>query len=85
MINEEGVKDVGSVDELVNNLEIDEESETYESDERSNEGQKNRRHVVNIKKINQGTLATCFSKLIEATEHNTRALEIVKKLLVETL
>ena len=42
MINEESVKDVGSVDELVNKLGIDKESETYESDERSNEGQKAR-------------------------------------------
>ena len=46
MINEESVKDVGSFDELVSNLGIDKESETYESDERLNEGQKARsRHT----------------------------------------
>ena len=82
MINEESLKDVGSVDKLVKKLGIDKESETYERDEKLDEGQKDSRHVISIEKINQGTLATYFSKLIEATERNTRALERVKKLLV---
>ena len=82
MINEESVKDVGSVDKLVNKLGIDKESETYERDEKLDEGQKDTRHVISIEKINQGTLATYFSKLIEATERNTKALERVEKLLV---
>ena len=82
-INEESVKDVGSVDELVNKLGIDKESETYERDEKLDEGQKDSRHVISIEKMNQGTLATYFSKLIEATERNTRALERVEKLLVD--
>ena len=43
MINEESVKDVGSVDELVNKLGIDKESETYERDEKLDEGQKDSR------------------------------------------
>ena len=39
MINEESLKDVWSVDELVNNLGINKESETYGS-EVLNEGQR---------------------------------------------
>ena len=45
---------------------------------------KDKRTVDSSKeKMNQGTLATYFSKLIEATERNTRALERVEKLLVD--
>ena len=72
MINEESLKDVWSVDELV----------TYGS-EVLNEGQKDCRHVVNIELVNQGTLSTYSSKLIEATERNTRALEKSRKTVVD--
>ena len=41
---------------------------------------KDKKHVVDIQKINQRTLPTYFSKLIEATERNTRVLEIIEKL-----
>ena len=82
MINEESLKDVWSVDELVNNLGINKESETYGS-EVLNEGQKDCRHVVNIELVNQGTLSTYSSKLIEATERNTKALEKSRKTVVD--
>ena len=84
MINEESIKDVVSVDELVNKLGIDKESETYER-EKLDEGKKDSRHVISIEKMNHGTLATYFSKSIEATERYTRALERVEKLLVDNL
>ena len=62
MINEESVKDVRSVDELVNKLGIDKESETYKWDEKLDEGHKDRMHVISIEKMNQEILATYFSK-----------------------
>ena len=78
MINEESLKDVWSDDELVNNFGINKESKTYGS-EVLIEGQRDCRHVVNIELVNHGTLATYSSKLIEATECNTRALEKSRK------
>ena len=41
------------------------------------------RTVIDMDKINQGTLVACLSRLVEATERNTRTLERIENLLVD--
>ena len=41
------------------------------------------RTVVDMEKINQGTVVACLSRLVEATERNTRTLERIENLLVD--
>ena len=41
------------------------------------------RTVVDIEKINQGTVVACLSRLVEATERNARTLESIENLLVD--
>ena len=41
------------------------------------------RTVVDMEKINQGTVVACLSRLVDATEQNTRTLERIENLLVD--
>ena len=41
------------------------------------------RTVVDMEKINQGTVVACLSRLVEATERNTRTLERTENLLID--
>ena len=41
------------------------------------------RTVVDMEKINQGTVVACLSRPVDATEQNTRTLERIENLLVD--